>query len=335
MVDVASYDKLFIGGEWVAPSTSRTFEVVNPATLQVIASAPEAMEADVDAAVAAARDAFDNGPWPRMSASERAEVMARLLDGFNAASNDLAELITAEIGCPIMFSHFGQVAATSMVLDYFVNLTRTFEFETVRPGMLGPALVRHEPVGVCAGIIPWNVPLFISMLKMAPALASGSTIVLKPAPESPLSGLFLAGLIEAAGFPKGVVSVLPAGREAGEHLVTAEGVDKVSFTGSTAAGRRIGALCGERLRRVTLELGGKSAAIILPDADLETTIPGLLPYGIMNNGQACVAQTRFLAPASRYDEVVEAATAAIAALKVGDPIEMDTDIGPTHRGAPT
>ena len=328
MVDVASYDKLFIGGEWVAPSSSKTIEVVNPATLEVIATAPEAVEADIDSAVAAARNAFDHGPWPRMAAAERAEAMDRLLQGVYAASNDLAELITAEIGCPLMFSHFGQVAAAAMVLDYFTNLTRTFEFESVRPGMLGPALVREEPVGVCAGIIPWNVPFFITMLKMGPALASGSTIVIKPAPESPLDALFLAGLVEAAGIPAGVVNIVPAGREAGEHLVTAPGVDKVSFTGSTLAGRRIGALCGERLRRCTLELGGKSAAIILDDADLATTIPGLLPYGIMNNGQACVAQTRFLAPESRYDEVVEAVTEAMKALKVGDPTEMDTDVGP-------
>ena len=328
MVDVASYDKLFIGGEWVAPSSSKTIEVVNPATLEVIATAPEAVEADIDAAVAAARNAFDHGPWPRMAAAERAEAMDRLLQGVYAASNDLAELITAEIGCPLMFSHFGQVAAAAMVLDYFTNLTRTFEFESVRPGMLGPALVRQEPVGVCAGIIPWNVPFFITMLKMGPALASGSTIVIKPAPESPLDALFLAGLVEAAGIPAGVVNIVPAGREAGEHLVTAPGVDKVSFTGSTLAGRRIGALCGERLRRCTLELGGKSAAIILDDADLATTIPGLLPYGIMNNGQACVAQTRFLAPESRYEEVVEAVTEAMKALKVGDPTEMDTDVGP-------
>ena len=281
----------------------------------------------MDAAIAAAR-AFDNGPWPQMSAGERADAMQRLLDLINANANELAELITAEIGSPILFSHFGQVGAASMVLDYYVNLTRTFEFESVRPGMLGPVLVRKEGVGVCAGIVPWNVPLFIIMLKLAPALASGSTIVLKPAPESPLSGMYLAKLIDEAGFPPGVVNIVPAGREAGEHLVTAPGVDKVSFTGSTAAGKKIGALCGERLRRCTLELGGKSAAILLDDVDIAATVPALLPYGIMNNGQACVAQTRILAPRSRYDEVVDAFTEAMGNLKTGDPAEMDTDIGP-------
>jgi betaine-aldehyde dehydrogenase len=237
-------------------------------------------------------------------------------------------VITAQTGCPILFSHLGQVGAAAMVLDYFVNLTATYPFEEVRAGFLGPALVRKEGVGVCAGIIPWNVPLFITFLKLAPALASGSSMVLKPAPETPLDALMLAELIVEAGIPAGVVNVVPAGREAGEHLVTAPGVDKVSFTGSTAAGRRIGALCGELLRRCTLELGGKSAAIILDDANIDEVIPALLPNSIMNNGQACVAQTRILAPASRYAEVADALTQATAALQVGDPTDMETAIGP-------
>jgi betaine-aldehyde dehydrogenase len=328
MVDVASYDQLFIGGEWVQPSSSNVFQVHSPTTGELLGHAPEALEADMDKAIAAARGAFDNGPWPHLPASERADAMQRLLDGIYANAEELAQLITAEVGCPILFSHFGQVGAAAMVLDYFTNLTRTFEFESVRPGMLGPVLVRKEGVGVCVGIIPWNVPLFIMMLKLAPALASGSTIILKPAPETPLSGMYLAKLVDEAGFPPGVVNIVPAGREAGEHLVTAPGVDKVSFTGSTAAGKHIGALCGERLRRCTLELGGKSAAIIMDDANLDEVVPALLPYGIMNNGQACVAQTRILAPRSRYDEVVDKFTEAMSNLKVGDPAEMDTDIGP-------
>jgi betaine-aldehyde dehydrogenase len=215
------------------------------------------------------------------------------------------------------------------VLDYFTNLTRTFPFEEVRPGMLGPALVRKEPVGVVAGIIPWNVPLFITMLKFAPTLASGSTMVLKPAPETPLDALVLAELADQAGIPAGVLNVVPAGREVGEYLVTHDGVDKVSFTGSTAAGRRIGSLCGERLRRCTLELGGKSAAILLDDIDVPTVMNDLLPMGsLMNNGQACVAQTRILAPRSRYDEIVDAITETVAGMKVGDPTDMETGIGP-------
>ena len=328
MADVPSFDRLFIGGEWVAPSSDRRFSVVNPATEEVVGYAPEALEADIDAAVAAARSAFDDGPWPTMSPIDRADAMARLYDLFLAKSGDFADLITAEMGSPILFSHLGQVGAAGMVLDYFVNLTRSFAFEEVRAGFMGPALVRKEAVGVCAGIVPWNVPLFITMLKFAPALASGSTMVLKPAPETPIDALVLAQLVEEAGIPAGVFNVVPADREAGEALVRHPGVDKVSFTGSTAAGRKIGAICGEQLKRCTLELGGKSAAVILDDADLATAIPELLSSTMMNNGQACVAQTRILASAARYDEIVEAVTEATRALKVGDPTDMETAVGP-------
>lgn len=215
-----------------------------------------------------------------------------------------------------------------MVLDYFVGLTRSYAFEEVRDGFMGPALVRKEPVGVCAGIIPWNVPLFIVMLKLAPALASGSTIVLKPAPETPISALVLAELIAEAGIPAGVVNVVPAGREAGEALISHRDVDKVSFTGSTGAGRAIGAICGQQLKRCTLELGGKSAAIILDDASIADVVPELLPAAIMNNGQACVAQTRILASRSKYAEVVDALTSAMEALHTGDPMDMANEVGP-------
>jgi len=326
---VRSFDRLYIGGEWVEPASSKVFTVVNPATEEIVGTAPEAVEGDVDRAVEAARSALTQGDWAGMPAAERADLMAAFLGLVYESSEDFANLITAENGCPILFSHFGQVGAAAMVLDYFTNLTRTFPFEEVRPGMMGPALVRKEPVGVVAGIIPWNVPLFITMLKFGPTLASGSTMVLKPAPETPLDALVLAELADKAGIPPGVFNVVPAGREVGEYLVTHDGVDKVSFTGSTAAGRRIGSLCGERLRRCTLELGGKSAAILLEDANLETVVPDLLPMGsMMNNGQACVAQTRILAPRSRYDEMVEAITDNVAGMKVGDPTDMETAIGP-------
>jgi len=323
-----TYDRLYIGGEWVEPAGSDRLEVVNPATLEVIGSTPEGTAADMDRAVAAARASQESGPWAGMPAAERAEIMARLLALTNEKAGELADLITAQVGSPMVFSHFAQVGAANMVLDYFTKLTRTYEFEEVRQDMLGPAIVRREPVGVVAGIIPWNVPLFITMLKLGPTLASGSSIVLKPAPETPLDAFVLAELAHEAGVPAGVINIVPAGREVGEHLVTHPGVDKVSFTGSTAAGRRIGALCGERLKRCTLELGGKSAAIILDDADLESVVPQLLPVAVMNNGQACVAQTRILASRNRYDEVVDALTAAMSNLKVGDPTAPDTEVGP-------
>jgi aldehyde dehydrogenase (NAD+) len=184
-------------------------------------------------------------------------------------------------------------------------------------------------VGVVAAIVPWNVPLFVTMRKLAPALAAGCTVVLKPAPETPLDAYQLAECLEAAGLPNGVVNIVMAGREVGEYLVTHPDIDKVSFTGSTAAGRRVAGLCGERLRRCTLELGGKSAAIILDDADLTETIAGLyVPTSLMNNGQACVAQTRILASRSRYQEVVDALVEATRNIKVGDPLDPDTAVGP-------
>jgi aldehyde dehydrogenase (NAD+) len=323
-----SYDRLWIGGEWEKPSSGATLDVISPFSEQVVGRVPEAQKADVDKAVAAARKAFDEGPWPRLSASERADVMGKLQGALQSRAGDLATTITTEMGSPITFSHMGQVLAANLVLAYYAKLAREYPFEEIRPGMLGPALVRQEPVGVVAGIVPWNVPLFVTMLKLAPALASGSTIVIKPAPETPLDSYLLAQALEEVGIPKGVVNIVAAGREVGEHLVTHPGIDKVAFTGSTAAGRKIAAACGERLRRVTLELGGKSAAILLDDVNVGAAIPTLLPACIMNNGQACVAQTRILAPKSRYKEVVDAFAAAFGALKVGDPADPTTAIGP-------
>src|SRR5207253_4711001 len=223
----------------------------------------------------------------------------------------------------------GQVFASTMVLDYYTSLARTYPFEELRDGVLGnKALVRKEAVGVAGAIVPWNVPLFVTMLKLGPAMAAGATVVLKPAPETPLDAYLLAETLLEVGLPSGVVNIVPAGREVGEHLVTHPGVDKIGFTGSTAAGKRIAALCGEQLKRVTLELGGKSAAIIMDDADLSTTIPGLMPNALMNNGEACVAQTRILASRSRYDEVVEALATAVSESKVGKPLDQETAIGP-------
>ena len=321
-------DTLYIGGSHEKPTSSRTIEVRSPFTLEVVGRVPEGTEADVDRAVAAARESFDHGPWARMAPAERADVLDRLLMGLQMRSMDIASTITSEMGCPISFGHAGQAFATTMVLQFYAELARTFPFEEVRPSMVGSALVRQEPVGVAAAIVPWNVPLFTIMLKLAPALTAGCSIVVKPAPETPLDAYILADALDEAGVPKGVVSIVPGGRELGEYLITHPGIDKVGFTGSTAAGRRIAALCGERLRRVTLELGGKSAAIVCEDADFAGMIPMIVGAGTMNNGQACVAQTRILLPRSRYKEGVEALAAAVGGLKVGDPNDPTTEIGP-------
>jgi betaine-aldehyde dehydrogenase len=216
-----------------------------------------------------------------------------------------------------------------MIFSYYADLASTFAFDEVRTGLLHPqVLVTKEPVGVVGAIAPWNVPLFIAAAKLAPSLVAGCTVVYKPAPETPFDAFRLAEIFTEAGLPKGVLSVIPAGREVSEHLVKHPGVDKISFTGSGVGGKRIGGLCGERLKRCTLELGGKSAAIILDDADLDTAIPTLLPNAIMNNGQACISQTRILAPRERYDEVVDALVAGVAGLAVGDPLDPATAVGP-------
>ena len=325
---VKSYDRLFIGGEWVEPSSSAVFDVHSPTTEELVGRVPEAQNADVDRAVAAARQAFEHGPWPRMAPVERAAVLTKVAEAIRNDMQGLAELISNEMGSPIAWGTLAQVFAPTMILDYYAGLGSTFAFDTVKDGLMGPVMVSKEPVGVVAAITPWNVPLFLACAKLAPALLSGSTVVFKPAPETPLDGNVLAEIFAEAGLPTGVLSVVPAGREVGEYLVNHPGVDKVSFTGSTAAGRKIGAACGANLKRFSLELGGKSAAILLDDADLDVSIPLMLPNAIMNNGEACISLTRILAPRDRYAEVTEALVAGVQAMKVGDALDPTTEVGP-------
>ncbi|MEO7330606.1 MAG: aldehyde dehydrogenase, partial [Minicystis sp.] len=268
------------------------------------------------------------GTWPRLSPVERADALARLNEQLMLRQEELAQVITAEVGSPITFSRTAQALAPSMVLSYYEGLARSFAFDELRDGAISKVWVLREPVGVVAAIIPWNVPLFVAVLKLAPALAAGCTVVLKPAPETPLFAYLLAEAIIAAELPKGVVNIVTAGREVGEHLVRHPGVDKVSFTGSSDAGRRIGAICGELLRPVTLELGGKSAAIFLDDCDFAARVPELMPFAIMNSGQACIAQTRVLVSRKRYAEMASVLTEAVRQEKVGDPFADDTSVGP-------
>ncbi|MEV0827346.1 aldehyde dehydrogenase [Nonomuraea rubra] len=322
------HDKLFIGGEWVAPAGTGTIDVISPHTEEIVGRVPDGTAEDMERAVAAAREAFDHGPWPRMTFAERAEVIGRLAAIYNERQGEMAQLITEEMGSPITFSNLAQAPQPLGMLQYYAELGRTFQQEEQRPGLFGPITVRREPVGVVAAVVPWNVPQFVTMTKVAPALLAGCTIVLKPAPETPLDAYLLAEWAAEAGVPAGVLNIVVAGREVGEHLVSHKGVDKVAFTGSTAAGRRIAAVCGEQLKRVSLELGGKSAAIILDDADLAASMGFLSMASLMNNGQACVAQTRILASRSRYDEVVDAIAGMVSSQAVGDPADATTGIGP-------
>ena len=324
-----TYDQLFIGGAWVDPASSRVIEVVSPHTEEVVGRAPEASTADVDRAVAAARLAFAQGEWPRTAPAERLALVNRFAELYAERMMEMAELITTEMGSTISFSRLAQGPAPWAVLTSLAQIGAGIEWEEVRPGLLGgDVIVRREPVGVVAAIVPWNAPQSTIMTKLAPALISGCTIIIKPAPETPLDALLLAELIEQAGFPEGVVSVLPAGREVGEHLVSHPGVDKVAFTGSTAAGRRIAGICADQLKRVSLELGGKSAAVLLDDCDLASTVETLKFASLANNGQVCVAQTRILASRARYAEVVDAVATMVSGLTVGDPHDESTEVGP-------
>ncbi|ABW12141.1 aldehyde dehydrogenase [Parafrankia sp. EAN1pec] len=325
---MSGHNELYIDGRWTTPASTDLFEVVSAATEEIIGTVPAGQLQDIDRAVAAARAAFDSGPWPRLDPAERGAALGRLSKVLQARSEDLAVTISQENGTPVAAARMAQVLIATMTLDYYAGLGAGLALTDTRPGMLGPAVVRRRPVGVVGAIVAWNVPLYLSVLKLGPALLAGCTVVLKPSPDAPLSLQLLAEAAAEADLPPGVLNVVPADRDVSEYLVTHPGVDKISFTGSTAAGRRIAALCGERLRRVSLELGGKGAAIVLPDADLNAALPGILQYGFMLNGQACVAQTRILAPRARYAELVEGLLAQVGALKVGDPLDEATELGP-------
>ncbi|MFF7529496.1 aldehyde dehydrogenase [Streptomyces bobili] len=328
MAELVEHGQLFIGGELTDPLGKDVIEVVSPHTEEVIGRVPHASPADVDRAVAAARRAFDEGPWPRLPLAERIAVVTRIKDGIAARHEEIARVISSENGSPYSWSVLAQALGAMMVWDAAITVARGFPVEERRDGVLGKILVRREPVGVVAAVAPWNVPQFVAAAKLAPALLTGCTVVLKPSPESPLDAYLLAEITREAGLPEGVLSILPADREVSEYLVGHPGVDKVSFTGSVAAGRRVMEVAARHLTRVTLELGGKSAAVVLPDADIEATVPGIVSAAWMNNGQACVAQTRILLPRSRYDEFADALAAAAGALVVGDPLDPATQVGP-------
>ncbi|MFB9313702.1 aldehyde dehydrogenase [Nocardioides plantarum] len=322
-------DAFFIDGTWTAPASGRTIQVVSPHSEQVVATVPEGTPADIDAAVAAARRAFDHGPWPRLTPQERIDVVQVFSGLYAGRLAEMADLITTEMGSPTSFANLAQSPAPWMQIEAFLGIARDYPWEETRTGVLGtPVMVRREPVGVVAAIPPWNVPQFTIMSKVIPALLAGCTVVVKPAPETPLDGYLMAELLREAGVPAGVVNIVAGGREVGEHLVAHPGVDKVAFTGSTDAGRKIAAVCGQQLKRVSLELGGKSAAIVLDDADLGIAIEGLKFTALMNSGQACVAQTRILASRTRYAEVVDALAEAVSGMQVGDPMDPATEIGP-------
>jgi acyl-CoA reductase-like NAD-dependent aldehyde dehydrogenase len=319
----ATRNALYLGGEWVEPHGSAQIAVVNPATEETIAHVPCATEADVDAAVRAARAAFPE--WSSLEVEERAQYVDRFADELEARAEVLAVAVTAEMGMPIAASRAGQAAGTVAVTRLTAQLAREFEYEEV----MGPSLVVREAYGVVGCITPWNTPPFLIAIKIAPAIAAGSTVVLKPAETAPLDAFVIADAAHAARIPAGVVNVVSGfGPDAGEALVAHPEVDLVSFTGSTRAGRRVAELAAAGIKRATLELGGKSPNVILEDADLAQAVEVGVQQAFTNAGQICGAWTRMIVPRRRLGEVEELACAAASEVVLGDPTDESTTMGP-------
>lgn len=296
-IQIKHLDRLFIGGDWVAPASDGKIEVVSPMTEEAIFTVAEAREADIDRAVAAARAAFDQGPWPRMTHQERAGWMRRFGEGLAARNAELGHAWTNEMGVlHAVAQHSGHQAKAAF--DRFADLAETFAFEEPHTPSYGggQALIVREPVGVVAGVVPWNAPLSLACVKVAPAMLAGCTMILKASPETPLDAYIMAEVAEAIGLPAGVLNVVTAHRPASEHLIRNPDVDKVSFTGSSAAGKRIASILGERMARYTMELGGKSAAIVLDDMGVEEAVKSLSGSICMMSGQVCAALTRVVFP---------------------------------------
>jgi aldehyde dehydrogenase (NAD+) len=322
------YDKLFIGGKWIEPSTSEVIEVHNPATGEYVGKVPLAAAADVDAAVAAARAAFDSGPWPTTAPKDRAALLANVVKLMEERKELLSALLSAETGQPAMTIETMHWMGSMGAMNFFAGpAVEQVKWREIRNGSYGQTIVHREPIGVVGAIVAWNVPLFLAVNKLGPALLAGCTVVLKPAAETPLTTNALAEIFAEAGLPEGVLSVVPGGIETGQALTANPDVDLFTFTGSSGVGKEIGKRAAQLLKPCTLELGGKSAAIILEDVDLASAVPMLVFSGIMNTGQACVGQTRILAPRSRYDEIVDAVSAFVQALPVGPPSDPTAQIG--------
>jgi acyl-CoA reductase-like NAD-dependent aldehyde dehydrogenase len=322
-------DRFFIGGEWVEPSSGDVIDVIDSTSEQLFFSVAEAKAPDMTRAVAAARQAFDQGPWPRLSHEQRAEYLRAIATALEGRTEDLGQIWPRESGVLHAVAK-GSVAGASGTFNYYAGLAETFPFEEeARPSMGGKfGLLVREPVGVVGAIIPWNAPLGLITYKIAPALLAGCTVILKASPEAPGEAYVMAEIAEAVGLPPGVLNVVTADREVSELLVRDPRVDKITFTGSTAAGRKIAALCGERIARCTLELGGKSAAVILDDMDLATAAASLARPECFLTGQVCSSLTRIVVSRNRHDELVDALAGIFSQVQVGDPFDAETHMGP-------
>ena len=316
-------DRFFIGGAWVAPAARESIDVHNAGNGEVMGRVPAGTAKDVDAAVRAAREAF--AAWSETPVTERAAFLDKISAGLKARADELARTIAQEVGMPLKMASRIQVGLPIANFANYAKLVRDFSFEN----RVGNSVVVREPVGVVAAITPWNYPLHQITLKVAPALAAGCTVVLKPSEVAPFNAFVLAEVVESCGLPKGVFNLVTGdGQTAGEALVRHAGVDMISFTGSTRAGKRISELAAQDVKRVALELGGKSASIILDDADFATAVKSTVNGCYLNSGQTCTALTRMLVPQSRYDEAAKIASEVAKGFTVGDPLAETTKLGP-------
>jgi aldehyde dehydrogenase (NAD+) len=322
------YRDIYAGGRLVGSASPDVITIVNPATEEVVGAVPSGVGADVDAAVRSARRAFDDGHWATCDPAERAAGLDRLAAALEARAEETARLVTAEMGMPISHSRENNAATPCAILRYYANLARGTEESRTAVSFTGRTVVRREPAGVAAVIASWNYPIMLAFCQLAPALAAGCTIVLKPAAATSLSAYILAKAFEAAGFPPGVFNLVTGHSETAAMLARHPGVDTVAFSGPSKPGRKIAAICGAELKPATLELGGQSAAIVLDDADLKKTSSslGFLCFG--NSGQTCFVMSRVLVPERRYADALEALTAQAASLVIGDPLEESTTMGP-------
>ncbi len=318
--------EFLIDGRWSAASGTERAVSHSSITGAKLGEFVQADRSDVDAAVDAARRA--SVAWNSCPPAVRAGHLHALADAIEERAEQLSALIAEEVGSTMEFASGVNCMVSTYLLRYYADLVRDQPLEEVRPSAFGHSIVRRTGVRVAALIVPWNYPVISAIGKIGPALAAGATVVLKPSPESTLTTYLIAEAVLEAGIPPGVVNIVPADREVSEYLVTHPGIDKVSFTGSTPVGRRIAGLCGELLRPVTLELGGKSAAVLLDDAELESFLPAMINASFANNGQTCTNNTRILVPARRYEEVLDAVTDTVLSYRVGDPRDASTTIGP-------
>lgn len=332
-ITIAHADKLFIGGEWVSPVRGGRIEVISAHSEEVIATVAEGSEADMDAAVSAARKAFDDGPWPRLSPLERAEYLRRLSAELAPRLPELARAWVDQIGALASVAPM-VIGGGNFWFDFYADLAQTYEFEkrTTPFDGQGTAIVVREPVGVTAAIAPWNNPFGIMTGKIAPALLAGCTIVMKPSPETPLEAYIIAEAAEAVGFPAGVLNLVTSHRDAADYLACHAGIDKVSFTGSVTAGRRIASVCGHRIARCTLELGGKSAAIVFDDYDIADVAKTLAGVITMSAGQVCATLSRVLVSRTRHDDLIDALRTEMSAIRVSDPYDPAAQMGPLAMG---